>query len=106
MCETKSVAVEDHSEAGDLCLDLPGEDLQEDEGCGKPVLNRDGGWVPLAEVQDKNSTPKLVSALTNSVELSRPNFVQPKNKFKIALCFIVLKKLSYLEGSDLSTYFL
>ena len=97
MCETKSVAVEDHSEAGDLCLDLPGEDLQEDEGCGKPVLDRDGGWVPLAEVKDKNSTPKLVSALTNSVELSRPNFVQPKN---IQNCFVLLYLKNYLTWKE------
>ena len=74
--ETEAVAVEDDSEASDLGLDLSGEDLQEDIGRGEPVLHWDEAGVPLAEVQNYNSATKLVSALTNRVELSRPNLVQ------------------------------
>ena len=83
MSETEAVTVEDDGEASDLGLDLAGEDLQEDVGRGKPVLHRDEAGVPLAEVQNHNSASKLVSALTNCVELSRPNFVQSKKIFLI-----------------------
>ena len=77
MSETESFAVEDDGEPGDLGLDLAGDHLQEDEGRGEPVLHRDLAGVPLAEVQDRNSPSKLVSALKNCVNLSSPNFVQP-----------------------------
>ena len=78
MSKTEAFAVQDDSEAGDLGLHLAGDDLQEDVGGGEPVLHWNQAGVPLAEVQDCNSSSKLVSTLTNRVELSRPNFVQSK----------------------------
>ena len=83
MSETEALAVENDGETGDLGLDLAGDHLQEDEGRGEPVLHRDLAGVPLAEVQDRNSPSKLVSALKNRVNLSSPNFVQSLMDYNI-----------------------